>query len=302
MAPPLPFSAMNDATTAFNAAVHGATAVAPPPPPPPPPPGTAVHAATPVPSDAANTAAAFAVNPVAAMMGNVAANFGSPAGNLGVVFPGLGGNIGLPWGGGIVPPPLQPPPPPPGVPITPVGPVGARAPYTQLAQNAMALLRNANRDVLSEALQIVRAKQLAGGDVVNWLERRTRIGEVLGMPAANWSSDTVSDFALAFQMNAARTPAMDAIVAVGVLNMRDLEQEIRAENVSGVTTNDLVQNRRIVAQYPPPGTPLQPPYVVLVAVEYQDTRRADDIVGSILGNLVEWQGYRLPREAAAKLG
>jgi hypothetical protein len=184
----------------------------------------------------------------------------------------------------------------------PAGPVAARTPYTQLAQNAMALLRNANKDLLSEALQIIRAKQLAGADIVNWLERRTKIGEVLGMPAANWSAETVSDFALAFQMNAARTPAMDAIAAVGILNMLELENEIRAENISGTTTTDLVQNRRIVAQYPAPGTPLQPPYVVLVAVEYQDARRADDIVSSIVGNLVGWQSYKLPREAAAKLG
>jgi hypothetical protein len=284
--PLLPFPAMNDAiSAAVNAAVAARAAT---------PAGAApVHAATPVVNDAARSAANFANNPVAAM-GNVAGNFGNPFGSMGINIPALGGNIGFPWGNVV--------PPPPGIEIMPAGPVAARTPYTQLAQNAMALLRNANKDLLSEALQIIRAKQLAGADIVNWLERRTKIGEVLGMPAANWSAETVSDFALAFQMNAARTPAMDAIAAVGILNMPELENEIRAENIGGTTTTDLVQNRRIVAQYPPPGTPLQPPYVVLVAVEYQDARRADDIVSSIVGNLVGWQSYKLPREAAAKLG
>jgi len=244
--------------------------------------------------DAASAAARVVADPLGMLAGRAGGRTGTAPGNLGIdVRPGA---VAFPWGDRVQPTP------PPGVAILPAGPVAARTPYTQLAQNAMALLRNANKELLSESLQTIRAKQLGGGDIVNWLERRTKIGEVLGGSAANWSAETISDFALAFQMGAARTPAMDAIVAIGVLNMPELENEIRAENTSGVTTNDLVENRRVVAQYPPPGTPLQPPYVVLVAVEYQDTRRADETVSSILGNLVMWQNYKLPRDAAAKLG
>jgi hypothetical protein len=255
----------------------------------------AVNAGAVVANDAASAARDFAANPFGGMFGNPAGPRGGAGGNLGIDIRDLGTGIRVPWGDVV-------PQPPPGRAIQPAGPVAARTPYTQLAQNAMALLRNANKELLGEAMQTVRAKQLAGGDIVNWLERRTKIGEVLGGPAANWSAETLSDFALAFQMSAARTPAMDAIVAIGVLNMPELENEIRAENTSGVTANDLVQNRRVVAQYPPPGTPLQPPYVVLVAVEYHDTRRADETVSAILGNLVTWQNYKLPRDAAAKLG
>jgi hypothetical protein len=85
------------------------------------------------------------------------------------------------------------------------------------------------------------------------------------------------------------------------LNDPDLKGELQAENTAEATEGDLLGNRRIVWQYPPPGTVLQPPYLILVAVERTDTRRAEDVIQSILGDLVDHQGYKIPKAAAQKL-
>lgn len=182
-----------------------------------------------------------------------------------------------------------------------VEPVPQRQTLTQLAQQAIAQLRAAEREPLLEAIRTLQAKSLPGADVVNLLERRTRIGEVLSQPAERWAAETVNDFATAFQMNAQRTGVMNLVTAIGILNDRELEAELRLENMPAITPNELLQNRRIVYQYPPPGTELQPPYVILVAVEHQDLRRADEAVNAIIGQLVDFQGYRLPRDAAARI-
>ena len=225
--------------------------------------------------------------------GNVATDAG---GRFVGAFPDLTGRglIGdrFPGVGGFRPPILD----------VPVGPIEARKPSTQLAQNAVAVLRGAGREALNEAIQRARAKQVPPERLIDWLERKTRIGEVLSGPASGWSQETVADFAQAFQMAPTNLPVMDALVAIAVLNWPDLEGELRQENTAAVTGADLLQNRRIVYQYPPAGTPLEPPYVILVAVEHQDTRKADEVVASILGNLAVGGGYKMPREAAAKVG
>lgn len=174
--------------------------------------------------------------------------------------------------------------------------------FTQLATDAVAQLRAAPRDTLSEAVRTLQAKNVAAGAIMSLLERRTRIGEVLSGSASRWSAETVGDFAAAFQMDASRTAVMDLIVALAILNDAELEAELRQENLPPTTPQDLLQNRRIVYQYPPPGTELTPPYVILVAVEHQDFTRAEEAVGAILGQLAEFAGYRMPRDAAARLG
>jgi hypothetical protein len=189
----------------------------------------------------------------------------------------------------FVPPIFTAPPPP-------------QRTVTQVAQDAVAQLRGAARDVLSEAVRTLQAKSVAGKDVMSLLERRTRIGEVLSGSSTRWSAETVSDFAAAFQMDATRTATMDLIVALAVLNDPTVEAELRGENMPPATPQDFLQNRKIIYQYPPAGTELTPPYVVLVAVESQDSARADEVVNSILGQLVDFQGYRMPRDAAARLG
>jgi hypothetical protein len=186
--------------------------------------------------------------------------------------------------------------------VRPTPPPITHRTFTQMAQEAIGQLRAAPREILQEAVRTLQAKSVAGPDIVNLLERRTRIGEVLGGSAARWSAETVNDFAAAFQMDVSKTATMDQIVALGLLNDRELESELRQENLPPVTAQDLLQNRRIVFQHPAPGTELQPPYVILVAVEHQDLRRAEDAVAAILGQLVDFQGYRMPRDAAARLG
>jgi hypothetical protein len=99
---------------------------------------------------------------------------------------------------------------------------------------------------------------------------------------------------------------MDAIVSLAILNDRDLEDEIIFENTSDTSTADLTDNRRIVWQYPPAGTVLQPPYVILVAVEYRDIATAADIYKSIADQLGTYTRgtltLKVPREVIQRLG
>jgi hypothetical protein len=244
-------------------------------------------------------------------------------------LPGLGGALGGVLGGftpiSQPPQPPQPPPPPPGGtggigPITlPPGGLGGliggiRPPFipqppvvdvsrtrTQLARSAFTQLAGAPREQVREAIDTVVAKGIAPDRLMSYLERRVRIGEVLNELTERWSAETVEDFAAAFQMDRGRLVVMDLIVDLAVLNDPQLEAALRAENQSGTSDGDLLDRRQIVWQHPPPGTPLEPPYVMLVAVAYQDVAQAEEVIVSIIGQLVELRGFRIPREAAARL-
>lgn len=174
---------------------------------------------------------------------------------------------------------------------------------TQIAQGAMKQLRAAAPAVLREAINNITNKKIAAGQLLNHLERRTRVGEVLNELANDWSAETKQDFAEAFQMpnTADKLPVMDAIVSIAILNDPDLKNELLAENTSEGSQADLLENRRIVWQWPQPGTPFTPPYLIMVAVERDDTAQAQNIVQSIMGDLVDFQGYKIPSAAANKL-
>jgi hypothetical protein len=172
---------------------------------------------------------------------------------------------------------------------------------TQIAQGAISLLSGANQVVVQEAVNTAKNRNVAAGSLMNYLERKVKIGEVLSLLAAQWSAETKQDFAEAFQMTQDKLDVMDSIVSIAVLNDPDLSDELLVENMPDATENDLLENRRIVWQYPPPGTVLQPPFLVLLAVEHRDTKRAEDVIQSIVGSLVDYQGYKLPRAAVQKL-
>ena len=175
---------------------------------------------------------------------------------------------------------------------------------TQIAQGAMSQLRAADPAVVREAVSTIKNKNIAAGDLLNYLERRTRVGEVLNELAKDWTDQTVRDFAEAFQMPATteKLPVMDSIVSVAILNDPDLKNELQAENTIDASQGDLLENRRIVWQWPQPGTPFTPPYLIMVAVERQDTAQAQNIIQSILGDLVDFQGYKIPSAAKQKIG
>jgi hypothetical protein len=172
---------------------------------------------------------------------------------------------------------------------------------TQIAQGAISLLSGANQAVVQEAVNTAKNRNVAAGSLMNYLERKVKIGEVLSELAAQWSVETRQDFAEAFQMPQDKPDVMDAIVSIAILNDPDLSDELLVENMPDATEGDLLENRRIVWQYPPPGTVLQPPFLVLLAVEHRDTKRAEDVIQSIVGSLVDYQGYKLPRAAVQKL-
>ena len=174
---------------------------------------------------------------------------------------------------------------------------------TQIAQGAMNQLRGAAPAVVREAVSTIKNKNIAPGQLMNNLERRTRVGEVLNELANDWSAETKQDFAEAFQMpnNADKLPVMDAMVSIAILNDPDLKNELMAENTSDASQGDLIENRRIVWQWPQPGTAFTPPYLIMVAVEHQDTAQADKIVQSIIGDLADFQGFKIPTAAANKL-
>jgi hypothetical protein len=172
---------------------------------------------------------------------------------------------------------------------------------TQLAQGAANQLRGADRAVLDEAVTTVRNSRVGPDGLMYHLERKVLVGEVLNRLAQAWTQETRQDFAAAFSMAADRTTVMDAIVSLAILNDPDLERELRAENLPPPTQADLIENRRIAAQHPPAGTVVEQPYLILVAVEHQDTAQAEQVVQSIVGDLADFQGFKLPSAAADKL-
>lgn len=174
---------------------------------------------------------------------------------------------------------------------------------TQIAQGAVNQLRTAAADVIREGVNNVRNKNIAAADLMNFLERRTRVGEVLNELAHDWSDQTKGDFAEAFQMpnTADKLPVMDSIVSLAILNDPDLRNELQAENTTDASEQDLLENRRIVWQWPQPGTAFTPPYLIVVAVERQDTAQAQNVIQSIIGDLVDFQGFKLPSAAAQRL-
>ncbi|HEX6283788.1 MAG TPA: hypothetical protein VFZ71_02895 [Pyrinomonadaceae bacterium] len=193
-------------------------------------------------------------------------------------------------------------------PVFEIPPVVFRPPIvdkttTQIAQGALNQLRGAAPAAVREAVSNIKNKNIAAGDLLNYLERRTRVGEVLNELANDWSAQTKQDFSEAFQMpnTADKLPVMDAMVSIAILNDPDLKNELQAENTTEASQGDMLENRRIVWQWPQPGTPFTPPYLMLVAVERQDTTQAQNIIQSIIGDLVDFQGYKIPTAAANKL-
>ncbi|HLA10977.1 MAG TPA: hypothetical protein VJ023_10325 [Pyrinomonadaceae bacterium] len=175
---------------------------------------------------------------------------------------------------------------------------------TQIAQAALNQLREATPAAVREAVSTIKNKNVSAGQLLNYLERKTRVGEVLNKLAKDWAEPTPQDFAEAFQMQATaeKFPVMDSIVSIAILNDPDLRGELEDENTTEPSGADLMENRRIVWQWPQPGTPFTPPYLLMVAVEREDTTQAQNIIQSILGDLVDFEGYKIPRVAAQKLG
>lgn len=176
---------------------------------------------------------------------------------------------------------------------------------TQLTQVAIDQLEKVQAATLKEALNAIRSRNIPAAGLINYLERKVKIGEVLNEFANRWSGETKQDFSQAFTMESSKLEVMDSIVSIAILNDADLEEELKAENMPETTAADLIENRRIVWQYPEPGTPLEPPYLILVAVEHQDVAQAEEVIQSILGKLVSYDhsGYkvRLPRSAVESL-
>jgi hypothetical protein len=172
---------------------------------------------------------------------------------------------------------------------------------TQLATSAIRQLTDASAAVVREARNMIAIKNIQPRDLLDYLERKVRVGEVLNQLAGTWLETTLTDFAEAFQMDRGKTDVMDAIVSIAILGNDELDQELLAENLPETTPQELLDNRVIVDQWPKGGTVMSPPYLVLVAVEYRSIAQAEDVVRSITGDLVEFEGARLPRAVVERL-
>jgi hypothetical protein len=174
---------------------------------------------------------------------------------------------------------------------------------TQLANSAITQLNNIAPAIVTQALNAIKSKSITGVGLIPYLERKVRIGEVLNDLAKDWTAPTRSDFADAFSMdpNNLNNDVADSVVSIAILNDKDLDNEILAENTPQTTPTDLTDNRRIVWQSVPAGTVLNPPYVILVAVEYQDVATAEDTVQAITNQLgTTGSGFRLPAAVIQK--
>lgn len=166
---------------------------------------------------------------------------------------------------------------------------------TQLARGAMQQLNNAGTAVRDEAINTIKNRNINPTGLMNYLERRVKVGEALNEMSKDWDPQTQQDLAEAFNMDKAKLAVMDAIVSLAILNDPELEDELRVEHMGDTSQTALLENRRIVWQYPPPGTPLNPPYVVLVAVEHQDLSEAQEVIDEIMGQLTVQEGFKVPK-------
>jgi chromatin segregation and condensation protein Rec8/ScpA/Scc1 (kleisin family) len=173
---------------------------------------------------------------------------------------------------------------------------------TELARSAIRQLSQADRSTLERTINVIRSKAISAEQLIDYLEEKVKFNTVIGEFAQGWPSKTRQGFAQAFQMEPDQLAEMDSIVSIAVLNDPDLESVLRMENKPEVTEADILENRRIAWQYPPPGTVLEPPYLVLVAVEHVDTAQIGEVVESIMGEITSYRGYKIPKTAAEKLG
>lgn len=171
---------------------------------------------------------------------------------------------------------------------------------TQLARGAIKQLKGVSGGVRDESINTVKNRNIGPDRLMSYLERRVKIGEVLNEMANNWEDETRQDFSEAMNMDRNKLDVMDMIVSLAILNDPDLEDELRIEHMSDTSEAFLMENRRIIWQHPPAGTPLDPPYLVYVAVEYQDMMEAQEVIESILGQLVTHEGFKMPRTAISK--
>ncbi len=182
-------------------------------------------------------------------------------------------------------------------------PVPQNRTTTQLASGAITQLAGVVPAIVTQSINAIKSKSLDGPGLIPYLERKVRIGEVLNDLAQDWTAATRSDFASAFSMdpNTMNNDVADSIVSLAILNDKDLDAEILAENTPATTNADLTDNRRIVWQSVPPGTVLNPPYVIMVAVEYQDVATASTVLQSITNQLgTSGSGFRLPAAVIQK--
>lgn len=203
----------------------------------------------------------------------------------------------------------EPAPPPAEIDLLVPRYAGEEKRWTNLALGAVKILTDATPELVRDAVNTVRgAPSLSGGtgipaaELMEHLVQKVKVSDVLAELAEGWTAATRTNFADVFKMDPARKDIMDAIVSIAILNNPTLEMTLRGENTPTPSQTDLLENRRVIWQYPPAGTPLNPPYLILVAVESTDPTAANQVVRDILGQLAAYEGYLLPRAAVLKLG
>jgi hypothetical protein len=120
--------------------------------------------------------------------------------------------------------------------------------------------------------------------------------------ASEWSEATRADFGRAIRVEPTRFDLMDAIVSIAILNHPLIDEEVLGENIPEATEQDLLDNRVVMYQYPAAGAQLQPPYIILVAVEYRQVAQGLEVVRQLMDQLAAFEGYKLPRIVVQRLG
>lgn len=176
---------------------------------------------------------------------------------------------------------------------------------TKLAQSAIGTLNQTNKDHLMAAINSIVNKGIAPKDLMDSLEQGTKITEVISELANGWSLATKDNFVKYFGLPSPQLEVMDAIVSLAALNDPVLEGQLRRENTPQPTPEELLDGRRVLYQYPPPGSVLEPPYVILLAVEHVDTQAAQNVLNAIMMELADYRirehTFKITRAALQKL-
>jgi hypothetical protein len=171
-----------------------------------------------------------------------------------------------------------------------------------LARSAFMMLEQAPKENLDLALNTLANKNIPAERLIEELERSPfSFQQVLSELARGWRQEDINGFAEKFGMPKEQLDVMDAIVSLAILNDPALEPRLRAENQVPSTPTDFLSSRRVIWQSVEPGSVLNPPYVILIAVEAVDTAMPNEVVQSILGQLGVFRGYKLPQAAVARL-
>lgn len=172
---------------------------------------------------------------------------------------------------------------------------------TDLARKKADSLGKSRPEDLTEAMNAIKNKNIAPGNVFAHLDKNTDVGFELDKEAEDMSDETVNNIATMFGTDPKKKGVINNIISLGLLNAEGVEEAIEEEQLDEPSNEDVLRNRRIIWQHPEPGTVMEPPYLIVVAVEHRDVQKAKDARKDFAGLLIKHRNFKVPTNIATRL-